>query len=151
MAAVGFIARSAPPGYVMLNSLKDSLIFPDGPSCYCNSCHKFRLRLHRSLVHQALHVPSEKEIQWSQGRGARWPGYWAPTSNPSVAKSFIQIQTILVQCAGAPSCWNHISRRTSKGFIQILTDDISAVCRGAIMLEPHFTTNFQRHHFQQLG
>jgi hypothetical protein len=34
--------------------------------------------------------------------------YWASTSNPSVAK----------------------------GFIQILTDNISAVCQGAIMLEP---------------
>jgi hypothetical protein len=30
-------------------------------------------------------------------------------------------------------------------------DDISEVCWGAIMLEPHFTTDFQRHHFQQLG
>jgi hypothetical protein len=46
-------------------------------------------------------------------------GYWASTSNPSVAK----------------------------GFIKILTDDISAVCRGAIMLEPHFTRDF---HYQQL-
>jgi hypothetical protein len=27
----------------------------------------------------------------------------------------------------------------SKGFIQILTDNISEVCRGTIMLEPDFT------------
>jgi preprotein translocase subunit SecG len=46
----------------------------------------------------------------------------ASTSNPSVAKSFIQTLT-----------------------------NISTVCWGAIILELHFTTDFQRHHFQQLG
>ncbi|XP_023702598.1 uncharacterized protein LOC111861884 [Cryptotermes secundus] len=77
------------------------------------------LCLHWSFVHQALNVPQEKGIQWSEVRG---PGYWASMSNPSAAK----------------------------GFIQILTDDISAVCRCPIMLEPHFMTHYQRHHFQQL-
>jgi hypothetical protein len=115
MAAADFIACSAPPDYVM----PDSWHFLDGSSCYCNSCHKIML----SLVHQALHVPPEKEIQWNQVSGVRGPGYWFSTSNLSVAKDFIQI----------------------------LTDDISGVCQGAIMLEPHFTTDFQRHHFQQLG
>jgi hypothetical protein len=38
------------------------------------------LCLHWSLVHQALHVPPEKEIKWSQVRGARGPGYWASRS-----------------------------------------------------------------------
>jgi hypothetical protein len=61
-------------------------------------------------------------MQWSQFREARGQGYWPSTSNPSVAK----------------------------GFIHILTDDISEVCRGAIMLEPNFTTDFQKQHFQQL-
>jgi hypothetical protein len=61
--------------------------------------------------------------QWSQVRRARGPGYWAFLSNPSVAKVIIQI----------------------------LTGNISAVCRVSIMLEPHFTTDFQRYHFQQLG
>jgi hypothetical protein len=38
------------------------------------------------------------------------------TSNPSVAKvSSKYSRTTLVKCAGAPSCWNHISQRTSKG------------------------------------
>jgi hypothetical protein len=63
MATANFIACSAPPGYVMLNSLKDSQHFPDGSSCYCSSCHKIMLCLHLSLVHQALHVHPEKEIQ----------------------------------------------------------------------------------------
>jgi hypothetical protein len=40
------------------------------------------------------------------------PGYWASTSNPSVAKIFNQIRTTVAQCEGAPSCWKHISRRT---------------------------------------
>jgi hypothetical protein len=71
----------------------------------------------------AVRVPPEKEIQWSQVRGARGPGYWASMSNPSVAKDFIQI----------------------------LADDNKAVCWGTIMLEPHFMMNFLRHHFQQLG
>jgi hypothetical protein len=64
----------------------------------------------------------EKAIQWSQVSGARGPWYLAPTSNPSVSKSFIQI----------------------------LTDDISAVCGGAIMMEPLFSMDFQRHHFHQV-
>ncbi|PNF21810.1 hypothetical protein B7P43_G08456 [Cryptotermes secundus] len=38
----------------------------------------------------------------------------------------------------------------AKGSIQILMVHISAVCWGAIMLDPHFTIDFQRHHFQQL-
>jgi hypothetical protein len=50
--------------------------FPDSSSCYCNSCHKIMLCLHWSLTHQALHIPPEKDIQWSQVRGARWPSYW---------------------------------------------------------------------------
>jgi hypothetical protein len=62
MAAADFIACYAPPGYVMLNSLTDSRHFPDGSSCYCNSCHKIMLCLHWSLVRQALYVPPEKEI-----------------------------------------------------------------------------------------
>jgi hypothetical protein len=66
---------------------------------------------------QALHVPPEKEIR---GRG---PGYWASTSNPSVAKRFIQI----------------------------LTDDVSEVWRSAIMPEAHFATDLQRQRLQQLG
>jgi hypothetical protein len=45
----------------------------DGSSCYCYSCHKIRLCLHWSPVHQALYVLPEKEIQWSQVRGARGP------------------------------------------------------------------------------
>jgi hypothetical protein len=80
------------------------------------------LCIHRSFVHQALHVPPEKEIQWSQVRGARGPRYWASMSNPSVGK----------------------------GFFQILIDDISAVCQGAIMLESYFATNFQGYHVQQI-
>jgi hypothetical protein len=110
MAAVGFIPCSAPPGYVMLNTLKDSRHFPDSSSCY-----KIMLCLHWNLVHEALHVPSEIEFQWSQVRGARGQGYWASTSNPSVDKYFIQILTDINKGAGAPSCRNHISRRTSKG------------------------------------
>ncbi|XP_023725932.1 peptide methionine sulfoxide reductase MsrB isoform X3 [Cryptotermes secundus] len=39
----------------------------------------------------------------------------------------------------------------ARDFIQILTDDISAVCQGTIILEPHFAMDFQRHRFQQLG
>jgi hypothetical protein len=62
--------------------LKDSLHLLDVSSCYCNSCHW-------SLVHQALHVPPEKEIQWSQFSRARGTGYWTPTPNPSVAKGLI--------------------------------------------------------------
>jgi hypothetical protein len=73
------------------------------------------------LIHQALHIHPEKEIQWCQVRGVGGPCYWASTSIPPVAK----------------------------GFIQILKDDISDVCRGTIMLEPHFTMDFQQHHFQQ--
>jgi hypothetical protein len=73
MVATNFTACFAPPGYVMLNSLKD---FPYDSSCYCNSCHMIMLCLHWSLLHQALHVPPEKEIQWSQVRGVRTPGYW---------------------------------------------------------------------------
>jgi hypothetical protein len=83
--------------------------------------HVVLLCLRWSLVHQTLHLPAEKEIHRSQVRGARGPGYWASAFNPSVAKRFLQI----------------------------LTDDISEVRRGAIMLEPHFTTDFQRHHCQQ--
>jgi hypothetical protein len=56
MAAADFIACSAPSGYVMLNSLKDSQHFPGGSSCY-----KIMLCLHWSLVHQALHVPQRKK------------------------------------------------------------------------------------------
>jgi hypothetical protein len=41
----------------------DARHFPDGSSCYCNSCCKIMLCLHCSLVHQALHVP----IQGSEG------------------------------------------------------------------------------------
>jgi hypothetical protein len=134
MAAVGFIVRSASPGYVMLNSLKDSLLFPDVSSCYCNSCHKIRLYLHWSLVHQALQVPPSGVK--SGERGGQVIGPPRPIHLlPNVSSKYSQ--ATLVQCAGAPTCWNHISRRTSKGFIQILTDDISAVCRGAITLEPH--------------
>jgi hypothetical protein len=80
------------------------------------------LCLHWSLVHKALHVPPDKEIQWCQVRRVRWPGYWASTSNPSVAKSCIQI----------------------------FMDDISEVCQVTITLESYFTMDFQRHHFQQL-
>jgi hypothetical protein len=52
MAAAVFIACSAPPGYVTLNSLKDSQHFWDGSSCYINSCNKIMLCLHWSLAHQ---------------------------------------------------------------------------------------------------
>jgi hypothetical protein len=117
MAAPNFVAHSAQPGYVLLNYLKDFRHFPDGSNSYCNSCHKIMLCLYWSVVHP------EKEIQWSQVRGARGPGYWASTSNPSV----------------------------DQRFIQMLMDNMSDVCRGAIMLEPHFMTDFQRHHLQQLG
>jgi hypothetical protein len=51
-----------------------------------------------------------------QIRGEMGPDYWASTSNPSVAK----------------------------GFIQTLADNVSTVCWGAVMLEPHLTTDFQR-------
>jgi hypothetical protein len=67
MAAADFIACSAPPGYVMLTSLKDTRHFPDGSSCYCNSCHKITLCLHCSLVHQALHVNPMVSSQGSEG------------------------------------------------------------------------------------
>jgi hypothetical protein len=39
----------------------------------------------------------------------------------------------------------------AKHFIQILRDKISEAYQGAIMLEPHFMIDFQRHYFQQLG
>jgi hypothetical protein len=61
MAATNFVAYSSPPGYIMLNSLKDSQHFADGSSCYCNSYHKTMLCLHWSLIHQALHVPQKKK------------------------------------------------------------------------------------------
>ena len=38
-------------------------------------------------------LPPEMEIQWCQVRWARGPGYWASTSNPSVAKGVIQVET----------------------------------------------------------
>jgi hypothetical protein len=123
MVAADFVAYSTPPGYVMLNSLKDFRHFPDCCCCYCTCYHKIMLCLHWSLVHRALHLHPEKEIQWWQVSGVRGPGCWASTSNLSVAK----------------------------GFIQILTDNISEVYQGAIMLEPHFTTDFQGYRFQQLG
>jgi hypothetical protein len=75
MAAAEFTACSAMPGYVMLNSER----FPAFPGWF-------------QLLLQFLpqdHVVSplesctpgfactpEKEIQWSQVRGARGPGYW---------------------------------------------------------------------------
>jgi hypothetical protein len=100
MAAADFTACSGPPGYVMLNSLKDSRMVPAATAILATrSC---------CVSTGALPVPPEKEIQWSQVRGERGPGYWTSMSNPSVPK----------------------------GFIQILTDDISALCRGAIMLAP---------------
>jgi hypothetical protein len=78
MAATHLVTYSAPPDYITLNS--DSRHFSGGSSYYCNSCHKIMLCLHWSLVHQALCVPPEKEIQWSQVRGARGPNYWASQS-----------------------------------------------------------------------
>jgi hypothetical protein len=52
------------------------------------------LCLQWSLVHQALHVPPEKEIQWSQVRGARMPGYWfqdddAPAHCTKVVREYL--------------------------------------------------------------
>ena len=33
------------------------------------------------------------EFQWCQVRRAKGPGYWASTSNPSVAKGVIEVET----------------------------------------------------------
>ena len=79
------------PDYVMPNSWRDSRHITDDSICYSYSCHKILLCLHGSLVHQSFHLPREMEIQWYQVRGARGPGYWASTSNPSVAKGVIQV------------------------------------------------------------
>jgi hypothetical protein len=61
MAPADLIACSAPPVYVFLNFLKDSLHLPDASSCYRISCHNIILCLHWSLVQQALHVTAEEE------------------------------------------------------------------------------------------
>jgi hypothetical protein len=134
----------------------DARHFPGGFSCYCNSCHKIMLCLHWSLVHRLCMYPRERnQMESSQGeRGGQVIGPPRPIHLFAKVPSKYS-RTSLVQCAGAPSCWNQISRRTSdywastsnpsvaKGFIQILRDDISAVCQGAIMLEPLFTTDFR--------
>jgi hypothetical protein len=64
MAAAYFIACFAPPGHVMLNSLKDARHFPDGSSCYCNSCHKIMLSPLEPRAPGFVCTP-EKETQWS--------------------------------------------------------------------------------------
>jgi hypothetical protein len=142
MAADNFTACSAPPGYVVLNSLKDSWHIPDGSSCYCNSCHKIMLSPLESRTAGFACTPSGVK---SGERGGHIIGPPCPIHLFPMISSKYSLMT-LVRCARAPSCWNHISWRTSKGFIQILTDDISAVCPGTIMLEPHFMTDFQRFH-----
>jgi hypothetical protein len=62
----------------MLNPLKDSQkVLAATAILATRSCY-----LRWSLRHQALHVPPEKEIQWSQVGGVRGPGYWTSMSNP---------------------------------------------------------------------
>jgi hypothetical protein len=76
MAAADFVAYTARPGYVLVNSLKGSDHFPGDSSCYCNSCHKIILCLHCSLIHLALHVPQRKKssVFKTGGEGARLLG-----------------------------------------------------------------------------
>ena len=112
----------------MQNSLKDSQHITNDSSCYLYSCHKILLCLHGSLVHQGFHVPPEVEIQWCQVKLSRGPVYWASTSNPSVAKGVIEVETqqnlmAQIKVAGGvildmpevfPRGWHDIIRRYKK-------------------------------------